>query len=82
VLVNAANTASAESALQGTKDAAGATGLQTLDPLIKSHQVSSIRQAHFDTSAIRSGVEPEGKLENVETKTKDRPETTQKRRGA
>jgi len=28
VLVNAANTASAESALQGTKDAAGATGLQ------------------------------------------------------
>jgi len=53
-----------------------------LDPLIKSHQVSSIHQAHFDTSAIRSGVEPEGKPENVETKTKDRTETTKKRRGA
>jgi hypothetical protein len=39
-----------------------------LDPLIKSHQITLIYQAHFDISSVRSGIEPEGKLENVETR--------------
>ena len=39
-----------------------------MDPLIKSHQITLIYQAHFDISSVRSGIEPERKLENVETK--------------
>jgi hypothetical protein len=40
-----------------------------LNPLIKSHQVNIIYQAHFDISSVRSEIEPERKLENVETET-------------
>ena len=39
-----------------------------MDPLIKSQQITLIYQAHFDISSVRSGIEPERKLENVETK--------------
>jgi len=46
----------------------GRTRTRTLDPLIKSHQMALIYQAHFDISSVRSGIEPEGKLENVETR--------------
>jgi hypothetical protein len=45
----------------------GAQGLEPWDPLIKSQQITSKDQAHFDISSVRSGTEPEGKLENVET---------------
>ena len=38
-----------------------------MDPLIKSHQITLIYQGHFDISSVRSGIEPESKLENVET---------------
>jgi hypothetical protein len=41
---------------------------RTCDPLIKSHQVALINQPYFDISSFRSGIEPEGKLENVETR--------------
>jgi hypothetical protein len=40
-----------------------------LDPLIKSRQVNLINQAHFDISFVRSGIESERGLENVETET-------------
>ena len=40
-----------------------------MDPLIKSQQIALIYQAHFDISSVRSGIEPERKLENVETRT-------------
>jgi len=45
------------------------------DPLIKSHQITLINQAHFDISSVRSGIEPERELENVETRipTPSRP---------
>jgi len=43
-----------------------------LDPLIKSHQITLIYQTHFDISSVRSGIEPERKLENVETRSKQR----------
>src|ERR1035437_3867824 len=46
----------------------GRTRARTWDPLIKSHQILLIYQAHFDISSVRSGIEPERKLENVETK--------------
>jgi hypothetical protein len=46
----------------------GRTKTRTWDPLIKSHQITLIYQAHFDISSVRSGIEPERKLENVETK--------------
>jgi hypothetical protein len=39
-----------------------------LDPLIKSQHITLIYQAHFDISSVRSGIEAERKLENVETK--------------
>jgi hypothetical protein len=42
---------------------------RTYDPLIKSHQKPLICQVHFDIFTVRSGIEPEGKLENIETKT-------------
>ena len=45
----------------------GRTRIRTLDPLIKTQQITSKDQAHFDISSVRSGTEPEGKLENVET---------------
>jgi hypothetical protein len=47
----------------------GRTRTRTLDPLIKSHQITLINQAHFDISSVRSGIEPERKLENVEAKS-------------
>jgi hypothetical protein len=40
-----------------------------LDPLIKSRQVNLINQAHFDISFVRSGIESERGLENVEIET-------------
>ena len=40
-----------------------------MDPLIKSQQITLIYQAYFDISSVRSGIEPERKLENVETRT-------------
>src|ERR1017187_3343969 len=46
----------------------GRTRARTWDPLIKSHQITLIYQAHFDISSVRSRIEPEGKSENVETK--------------
>src|SRR3974390_2305376 len=46
----------------------GRTRARTWDPLIKSHQIALIYQAHFDISSVRSGIEPERKLENVETR--------------
>ena len=46
----------------------GAQGLRTLDPLIKSHQIALIYQVHFDISSVRSGIELDRKLKNVETK--------------
>jgi hypothetical protein len=46
----------------------GCTRARTWDPLIKSHQIALIYQAHFDISSVRSGIEPKEKLENVETK--------------
>ncbi len=41
---------------------------RTLDPPIKSQQITLIYQADFDISSVRSRIEPERKLENVETK--------------
>src|ERR1035437_1139922 len=46
----------------------GRTRARTWDPLIKSHQITLIYQAHFDISSVRSRIEPEGQSENVETK--------------
>src|SRR5262245_60342830 len=46
----------------------GRTRTRTWDPLIKSHQITIINQAHFDISSVRSGIEPERELENVETR--------------
>ena len=40
-----------------------------MDPLIKSHLISLIDQAHFDTFSVRSGIELEGEIKNVETPT-------------
>jgi hypothetical protein len=45
----------------------GRTRTRTLDPLIKSHQIALIYQAHFDISSVRLEIEPERELENVET---------------
>ena len=50
----------------------GRTRVRTWDPLIKSHQITLIYQAHFDISSVRSGIEPERKLENVETRIEQR----------
>ena len=44
------------------------TRTRTWDPLIKSHQIT-LDQTHFDISSVRSGIELERKLENVETRT-------------
>jgi hypothetical protein len=52
----------------GDREFGGLTKAGTWDPLIKSHQIAHIYQAHLDISSDRSGIEPEGKLENVETK--------------
>src|SRR3954466_9807086 len=48
----------------------GRTRIRTLDPLIKSQQITHIYQAHFDISSVRSGIEPKRKSENVETRFK------------
>jgi len=46
----------------------GAQGLEPWTRLIKSQQIALNYQAHFDISSVRSGIEPERKLENVETR--------------
>ena len=47
----------------------GRTRARTWDPLIKSQLRTHIYQAHFDIFSVRSGIEPERKLENVEMET-------------
>jgi hypothetical protein len=45
----------------------GRTRTRTLDPLIKSLHRMQSNQVRFDISTVRSGIEPEAKLQNVET---------------
>ena len=56
----------------------GRNRARTCDPLIKSQQITLIYQAPFRHSTVRSGIEPERKLENVETRMECRVSNNRK----